>query len=205
MKRILPLLLAALLPSSAQALELGFATGYGVVVNDPFVVRQGPTMRFLVAPKPWLVASVNSGFTPLISENDRTDLADAIIADHQIAPDLSRIHMWHDATLAFTPKAGTLGGWQAHLGPFVGVGVVHTYDDLELLQVAGDEAFEATREEFHATTIWGLGAELRRDVVGIGLRLERQNYTEVVGTTTLETKKTGWVMVEASWRFGGDH
>lgn len=203
MKRILPLLLAALLPCTAQAVELGFATGHGVVVNDPFVVRQGPTMRFLFLPRPWLVASINSGFTPLISENDRTWLADALIYEHQIAPDISRIHMWHDLTIAFTPRAGRLGSWHAHVGPFAGVGVVHTYDDVELIQGTGNPEYEATREEFHATTIYGLGAELRREVFGLGVRLERQNYTEVVGTTTLETKRTGWVMLEASWRFGG--
>jgi hypothetical protein len=203
MKRIISLLVAALLPGTAQAVQLGFATGHGVVVNDPFVVRQGPTMRLLFLPKPWLVASLNSGFTPLISDSDKTRLADHLIYEHQLAPDLSRIHMRHDLTVALMPKAGRLGGWQAHVGPYAGLGVVHTYDDLELLQVAGVPEFEATREEFHATTIYGLGAELRRDVFGLGVRLERQNYTEVVGTTTLETKQTGWVMMEASWRFGG--
>ncbi len=203
MKRIVPLLIATLLPGTAQAVGFGFAVGHELVVNDPFVTRHAPGARFMVAPWPWLEASIHGAFAPHFGEGDWTAQTRGLVEELHIAPDLSRIRQRGDLTISFLPAMGELGPFETRVGPYAGVGAVRTQDDLELLQVQGNPEFEATWEEWHAATIFGLSAELRLDSFGLGVRIERQHYTEVVGTTTLETKKTAWAAMEASWRFGG--
>ncbi len=201
MKRATILLAAMLLPRSAWALELGVALGSEATINDPFVQRVGPGLRLLVAPREGLEVALHGAICPRFGDPDHKALTTELIEEFHVAPDISLIRHRLDSTLALYPLAGGLGDWQRRAGVYAGMGLVHTWDDLEVVGAYDQPEWLATEDQWHVATVYGLAGELRREALGVGLRMERQHYTEVVGTEYLETKKTTWLAVEVSWRF----
>ncbi|MBN2798977.1 MAG: hypothetical protein JXX28_07495 [Deltaproteobacteria bacterium] len=193
------LLLALTLP--AQAVELGVGLSGELESNDPFLSYAAPGLRLMAAPLPWVEVSLHGAVLPDRGDADLSAMGREVVQDLGVVPDLARIRQRGELTLALMPSAGSMGRWERRVGGYLGGGVVHTLDDLDALGLADDPVFLATEDQWHVSTVYGLSGELRRDALGLGVRLERHHYTEVVGTTTLETRNTRWVAVEGSWRF----
>lgn len=194
---IAALLLAVMPP--AGAVELSPRVGIESSFGDPFVVRRGVRAGLDVAPLEWFSLGVDGGWCPLVGESDLTALSRSLSA-RSVSPDVSRLDAHVGLYASVTPLAAHSGLWSSSLGLYGGVGVVHTVDDLEMLQAVGDPEAEATAVELHPSARIGLRGEVSRDRVVVGLRLERESYRELILSTTKEERAALFVGVDVGWR-----
>jgi len=182
-----------------QAAEIVFGVGYAQVVNDPFYTSRGATARAEVRPLDWLGVGVDGGVYPYRGFDGWNALAKQLVSDHSVVPDVSPMKYTLGAVATVAPLRGTLGTWSSRVGLVAGVGAVRTDDDLEALQAEGEPAFEETELQFHPYGQLGLFGEVRHDVIGGRLRLERMMYTEVVGSELEEQKNPVWLSLEVAF------
>lgn len=147
-------------------------------------------------------SEVGAWYPELPGDADGAYLTRQLTTATALATDLSRIDRRGQLALRLTPVHGetarlTLDG---HLR--VGLGVVHTTDDLRALGTEPDDpSAAATAVERHLSQVWGLslGATARTALVQVGV--ERVRYVETLAGTTLEAQRPMWVGASVGvWR-----
>ena len=182
-------MIATILLASTQILTLA---GIDLVANDPFVARRGPTVAVEVRPVDFLGFSVIGGFYPNMGEADWTPLMTEIFEENMISPDLSRIMSRQRLAAHWFPVNTTLGDLTSTVGLFVGGGLMHTRDDLKLLQEEDNAAFIKNEKQVHGSFSWGLTAEVRQKAIGLRVRFEESRYQELIGRRSFEKKVPVW-------------
>lgn len=169
---------------------LGVSLGYEQNVNDPFLVRRGLRLDLDLDVGRWWGLSLSGGaYTQLA---DITATGQGLI-DDGVAPDLSRIRQRGTLNARFIPLRGQSGALRTSLALFGGGGVVHTVDDLVLIDATEDPAAVRTANQLHPTYTFGISGDIRGERWGARARVERSHYTEVVWGTVEETKNDLWV------------
>lgn len=186
--------------AAAPSMELSSGVGASWTVNDPFVKRRGVDLSGQILLQDMLVVRLHGGWMPALDGRDLTRLTTQLGQDFGIQPDVSRIVARADASVGILPFQYERGRVTTRAGFTVSGGVVRTKDDLSVLQAQGDPMAEATADQWHATGGAGVQAELWWSVIGVRLRAERAFYTEVVFSTTLETKQPRFVGLELALR-----
>lgn len=190
----------ALLSSVVLAAQPIASVGAELTVNDPFVSTRGSHLGVDVALWPWLRIGVAGGLYPSLGEADWTGMT-AQIVDYNISPDISRM-VWRGAGQAtLLPLRQSVGDRERLLGVVVGMGAVHTEDDLAMLQAEDDPHAIATARQIHPITHVGLIGEVWWGDWGGRLRMERSSYTEVVFETVQESKVPAWVGIDVVRRW----
>jgi hypothetical protein len=185
---------------AAPNLELSGGIGASWGVNDPFVKRRGLDASGQLLLQDMLVVRVYGSWMPGLGEWDRTGLTQQLEQQFMVQPDISRMVARADLSVGILPFQYSVGRVTTRAGFTVSGGAVHTKDDLDALQSRGDPVAEATADQWHALGGAGVQAELWWSVVGVRVRAERIFYTEVVNSTTLETKQPRRVGVEMTLR-----
>jgi len=181
----------AVLLASAQ-IQVATLAGIELVANDPFVSRRGPTLAVEIRPVPYLGFSVMGGVYPNFGQLDWTPLMTEILEENQIAPDISRIMSRQRAAAHWFPVNTELGELVSSVGLFVGGGLMHTRDDLEVLHEEETRRFVDSEKQAHGSFSWGLTAEVRRKSIGMRVRFEESRYQELVGRNKTEKKVPVW-------------
>lgn len=86
-----------------------------------------------------------------------------------------------DVSLIFEPILLDVVGWNGRIHLGVGMGVVHTRDDLELLQREDDPQATIVQDQWHPTASWtvGFSGPLSRHVA-VSFDVSSMNYVETV-------------------------
>lgn len=86
-----------------------------------------------------------------------------------------------EASLFFAPILLDVAGWQPRIHLGVGMGVVHTRDDLEVLQRDDDPSATVVQDQWHPTASWhvGLSGPLGRHLA-VSFDVSSLNYVETV-------------------------
>ncbi len=186
--------------STTLAGQVGLTGGMEWVGNDPFLRRSGHRIGAEYALNRHLRAGISGAFYPDLGQADWTPLTDRLVRDYHISPDLSPMTLAGRFELRVAPFVHRIGILEAHTGGYVGLGAVVTRDDLEALQAEGETRYEATQDQLHPSTTWGLFSEVGGDTVRGRLRLERTTYLETVASTIIEMKGTMlWSLEVTVW------
>lgn len=175
--------------------------GAEITVNDPFVATRGLHLGGDAEVWPWLRVGVIGGLYPSFDEGDWRRQTSQLIDHNNVSPDISRI-VWRGAgQVTLLPLRQTVGDRERAFGMVIGMGAVHTEDDLELVQAVGLPSAEATASQIHPITHVGLVGEVWWGDWGGRLRMERSTYTEVLFQTVQESKVPSWVGIDVVRRW----
>lgn len=171
----------------------------GFVTNDPFLNRYviGATLDYHVTEI--FAAEIQFGYAPILGSGGENDpdwkaLSKQLLLENSVSPDISKLDAMASGALAFSPIYGKASVGRKIIafdmyGAF-GLGVVHTADDPEALQVdAGDPAFVGSDQEWHPTTVISGGARVAfGESIAARLEGKSMSYIETINSTTLEMK-----------------
>ena len=188
----------------AHALEGQLTVGLEREIVDPFVVRAGPRLSAELRPVPWLGVSVTGSAYPSAGPHDLRSLTPYVVERLHIAPDVSRIMGSGFGAASFLPLRVEQGAFRSELAVVGGVGAVYTWDDPELFQGEGNNAFEATEKELHPAARVGLRVGAGGPTMGVAARVERVSYRETIMEETVEKKNPVFVGVDLTCRLGGE-
>ena len=172
---------------AAFGAELGVSAGLEGVVNDPFLHRHGASLGVEIAVGEYLRFGAVIGFFPNFGDRD-WKLATQLVSVHNVLPDISRITARAGPRVRVMPLKAEVGRVSTAVGAHLGVDVVYTEDDLEMLQAEGDPMAEATASQQHPGAVFGLTAEARTGRVSVRGRFEGLRYNETIRTHTVEKK-----------------
>lgn len=174
-------LLTLLLPAAVAADEggadptwgLAASAGLEFLVNDPFLHQPALRLGAQLTPLPWLGLEV-AGALARGGEATWSAETRALVADHDVVPDLSYTLGRADASLHLMPLRVTTGEVTSRLGASAGAGWIRTIDDDTVL--IGYTAEERTE----TIPAWSLGvaADARRGRWGFRVRGELWRYQE---------------------------
>ena len=187
----------ALLALVSTALAgVGVSAGVSHITNDPFQRVVGLEGSAIASPGALFDVELRVALHPLTGTLARTPLANHLVEELQIAPDLSLPRLRAELSGAFMPLHMEQGRWSARGGLFAGAGVIRTVDDLEFFQAEDDPEYVATEIELHPTWLFGLTVEALRGPVGVRVRSQQVRYTETIGSEVQEEKHPTLVAVD---------
>jgi len=200
-------LLLSLAGTVALAADGSLALGAERTWNDPFTRATGLRMTAATEPLPWLRLGVTGGAYLGGESQTRSALARQLVYDYQLGPPMSPILGRGLGEVTWIPVRSTEGPLRESLGFTMGFGAVFTDDDTEALGVDPnsddfEQLYEAYDRELHPTIQLGLVGELRGEVWGVRLRLERLRYVEIVGGDYENDKAPTWLGAELAWYTG---
>lgn len=173
------------------AVELEAYAGLEVTVNDPFLVRRGLRAGVAARPVPWGGATLSAAAYPDLGALDYTATTRVMIAENEVAPDLSRIVGQYTLLGELTPIRTDSAPIAGALRFGVGAALVDTVDDLEVLPSAMDTDPRDERQ-LHLGFAWSMAADALRGPVGLRLRCAQTWYVEqVIGSN--EQKRPLWL------------
>jgi|NOAtaT_5_FD_contig_31_5928478_length_1338_multi_5_in_0_out_0_2 outer membrane beta-barrel protein len=177
------------------------------VANDPFLNRYivGTGLGYHVTEVFAVEGTVD--FAPDLGDGDWKPLTRQLVEENSVSPDISKVTLFGNLSFQYSPIYGKVAivGRDIILfdvyGAF-GMGFARTNDDLEALQLVGDEKAMSTELQTHPTTNMGGGLRI---IFGenIAARVEGRSlvYIETVSATTLEMKNNFILQASASWFF----
>ncbi len=184
------------------ALEWAVSVGGVYVANDPFAVDLGARAGLSVDLGPVFEVGVDGtgwhDFSPpteacvVLSRQVGIDACG-------VSPDVSYPESELSASIRFFPVSATLQHrWTGRLGLSVGVGVIHTLDDYNALQVRQtDPEYASTADQWLPTTSIGLLVDARHGVLGVRFRVDSVQHVEAINGGTLEMKTAFQLGAEA--------
>ena len=177
---------SALRISTESALTLAqmtsFSTGFEWVANNPFVHQRGLRTALMVEATPWLSSYLSVGVSPNFGEADWTALTRELVDNNRIAPDISRIASRGMLMTRWMP-IHTQGKVSSTLGLATGVGLVHTVDDLAIIQSQDRPQYQTSARQLHLGNAWSIDAEVRRENLGFRVRYDLSSFRERIGPT----------------------
>lgn len=177
------------------------------VANDPFLNRYivGTGLGYHLTEVFAVEGTVD--FAPDLGDGDWKPLTRQLVEENSVSPDISKVTLFGNIAFQYSPIYGKVAivGRDIILfdiyGTF-GMGFARTNDDLEALQLVGDEKAMSTEFQTHPTTNIGGGLRI---IFGenIAARVEGRSlvYIETVSGTTLEMKNNFILQASASWFF----
>lgn len=167
------LLITLLMCQPAEAVEVLASMGIDQTVNDPYLRHRAYRVGVDLAPIPALALTTSFSLSP---EAPYTPLTQ-YLETKDAAPHVSRTPWRGTAALEWIPvRYG-----RSTLGLYGGLAVLHTVDDLELINSEGDPSYEPTKKQVHTGTVIGAQSEARWGAAGLRVRLEQWAYMETIG------------------------
>jgi len=181
----------------------------GFVTNDPFVNRYLLGVAFAYHFTEILGLEVAGTFSPNLGDADRKAITNQIIESNGVTPDISKIQLYAEGNLEFSPIYGKIALGNDRIIGFdifgvFGTGAVNTLDDLDALQKTDDPEAQATANQWHPSLNYGGGVRVELSP-GFAVRLEGRglSYIEVIESKTLEMKNNFTLLASASLFFPG--
>jgi len=189
---------------AALAADGSLAMGAEFTWNDPYTRTSGLRLTAATEPLPWLRAGVSAGAYLSGAEQVRTRLSAQLLEEHELALHVSPMLARGLGEVTWIPVRSQGERLRESLGFTMGFGAVFTDDDTEVLGIYPGDAehrstYEAHDRELHPATQLGLVGELRGEVWGLRLRLERVRYVEIFGAEYAPDRAPTWLGVEAAW------
>ena len=172
--------------------------GIGFVANDPFLNRYIVHGVFDYHVTEIFALEFQVGYAPILGSGGENDpdwkqLSKQLLLENSVSPDISKLDAHGSFGLAFSPIYGKAAVGRNIIafdiyGHF-GLGFVHTNDDLLALQAEGEQSAIDTQDEWHPTTVIGVGTRVAF-TPSVAARVEGKSmsYIETVNSTTLEMK-----------------
>lgn len=172
--------------------------GIGFVANDPFLNRYIVHGVFDYHVTEVFALEVQVGYAPALGTGGENDpdwkqLSKQLLLENSVSPDISKLDAHGSFGLAYSPIYGKAAVGRNIIafdiyGHF-GLGFVHTVDDLLALQAEGEQSAIDTQDEWHPTTVIGVGTRVAF-TPSVAARIEGKSmsYIETVNSTTLEMK-----------------
>lgn len=180
------MLFVSILLAQAEARSFNIGGGIETVVNDPFFQSIGLSLDTGFRPQPWVMI----GLSATVYKGEWTSLADWLIRNISVAPDISQIRWRLQPQIQIIPfSTELLGGRRTEVFVGTGIGIVRTQDDLVALQADNDPEALSTQNQIHPGYSWLVGGTFGGDVK-VKAWIENFGYIETVMATTLERKST---------------
>ena len=152
------------------------------VLNDPVLIRRGLGLGAEYSLTDAFGVQASLSWFPVTEWNHLQPMTEFLINDLMVSPDMSLMTARGAAQMSWWPLRITQDQSMSRFGIQSGVGLVHTRDDLEGMQVAPeDPVYAETANQIHPTLQLGLSAEAYRGPVGVRLSLEGMLYREQIG------------------------
>lgn len=152
------------------------------VLNDPVLIRRGLGLGAEYSLTDAFGVQASLSWFPVTEWNHLQPVTESLINDLMVSPDMSLMTARGAAQMSWWPLRITQDQSMSRFGIQSGVGLVHTRDDLEGMQVAPeDPVYAETANQLHPTLQLGLSGEAYRGSVGVRLSLEGMLYREQIG------------------------